>query len=327
MKFRTDYQPEKSTLGLSPKLPVICVGSCFSDNITNRMRHSLWDAVNPLGTLFNPLSIANAINLMIFDDNWEESFESSVFYDGMKFRSWLFDSKLSSFKKEELLLAFKKTKKLFVETIEKGQSLCVTFGTSYCYYLKESKDFVVANCHKQHPDKFIRKRVSPEEILKVWKPLVNKVKNLYPKLKIVLTVSPVRHLKDGFAGNSISKAGLLLAVNELSTVYDFCEYFPAFEILNDDLRDYRFYASDLIHPSESAIDYIWEIFKQTFLSPEDIKLLETGLEIFKGLSHRPLPDASETVSEQYLRQEEERIARLKTKAEYLLALNPNALKP
>ncbi|MDE6681796.1 MAG: GSCFA domain-containing protein, partial [Muribaculaceae bacterium] len=126
------------------------------------------------------------------------------------------------------------------------------------------------------------------EITGMWVELCRKIKESYPRLQIVFTVSPVRHLKDGFTANSRSKAILQLAVEEICNELEFCSYFPAYEILNDDLRDYRFYASDLAHPSEMAIDYIWEIFKETYLNEEGKALLKEGEKIVKGYGHRPL---------------------------------------
>ena len=153
---------------------------------------------------------------------------------------------------------------------------------------------------------FERFRLSVDEIADRWINLCEKIKTLYPQLEIIFTVSPVRHLKDGFIGNMRSKAILLLATEKIANKVSYCHYFPAYEIINDDLRDYRFYAYDLTHPSQEAIEYIWEIFKDTFLDQAGKELLKEGEKIFKGYCHRPLIATEEEKSE-YKKKMEKRI--------------------
>ncbi|MDE7414007.1 MAG: GSCFA domain-containing protein [Muribaculaceae bacterium] len=292
MKFRTEYTPRPAAFSLSPLCPVVMLGSCFSENIAGCMRNSLWDAVNPCGTLYNPVSIANALELFLFSESFEDDAESSLFLhtDGF-WHSFLFDSKVCRMSKEETLSAIEERRKLINEKLKDAQALFITFGTSIVYALKDPQRFspgIVSNCHKLPSDRFSRFRMSVSEIANLWIGLAEKIRNLFPGLNIVFTVSPVRHLKDGFEGNSHSKAVLLLAVEEICETLPFCSYFPAYEILNDDLRDYRFYSSDLTHPSTQAVDYIWQLFKDTYINKEGLILLTEGEKLMKGYKHCPL---------------------------------------
>lgn len=201
----------------------------------------------------------------------------------------------------------------------------ITFGTSWCYFLADREDYVVANCHKQPQSLFRRERVNVAEIVKVWGEMVTMLKERYPQLEIVFTVSPVRHLKDGFVGNMRSKAVLLLAIEELCRSYEWCHYFPAYEIVNDDLRDYRFYASDLAHPSEEAVEYIWEVFRATYLDPSGEAILKEGESILRGWEHRPLPTSAREPSAQLLAKEEARLAAILRRHEALLLQHPAML--
>lgn len=286
MKFRTQYSPEKGDLVLDPEKPVVFVGSCFSQNIASVMREHSWDSFLPFGTLYNPLSISLAIDLFCDIEKGKERFETSLYqYNGI-WNSSFFDSSFSSVRKEDCLEEFISRQNQFIHSINQGKILIVTFGTSICYFDTATSE-VVGNCHKLPSQNFYRRRLSIEEIVVNWKYLIEDLSRRFPGLNIIFTVSPVRHLKDGFTGNSHSKAVLQLAVEEICNSNFTCHYFPAYEILNDDLRDYRFYASDLCHPSEEAIEYIWENFIETYLDQRGKKLLEEGLRQMKSANHRP----------------------------------------
>ena len=286
MKFRTEYQPQKADFTLSPEKPVVLAGSCFSQNIASKMKDHLWDAVNSFGTLYNPSSIYHAIEMMLDEEQGVKRFVDSLFYADGLWNSYMFDSSFSSKDKEDCVKEFQIRQEEFLSKIVSGKVLIITFGTSICYYLRED-DVPVGNCHKLPSRLFDRKRLSIQEISILWNSLIKKLKARIPDIKIIFTVSPVRHLKDGFTGNARSKAILLLAAEGMCNSNESCVYFPSFEILNDDLRDYRFYASDLVHPSEEAIDYIWEIFKDVFLEEEGKLYLAEGLKKVKSANHRP----------------------------------------
>ncbi len=307
MKFRTEYEVRKAPFVLDTTRPVVLLGSCFANNIGKKMRSSLWEAENLLGTLYNPLSIAAALKAVLAPDA-EMKLEDSLFEAGDLWRSWLFDSGLAAEKASDVEDAFKERRRRLVEMFDRGEVVFVTFGTSWCYYLEDGR--LVANCHKQPAKLFTRRRLTITEIVDEWRSLIERLRQRWPVLKIVFTVSPVRHLKDGFEGNKRSKAILLLAVEELCGSIDDCYYFPAYEIVNDDLRDYRFYASDLTHPSDEAVDYIWEIFQKSYLDEAGISRLKEGESIVKGLNHRPLPNATQAPSAKMLGRERERIEAL-----------------
>lgn len=291
MKFRTEYFPPKSELRLTPQIPVLTVGSCFAENIAVKMRESLWDACNPVGTLFNPLSIAKVVNLALKDKEYDETDRMTFKSDGV-WHSWLFGTKFSALAKENLIQEIDKSLQSFRNSLGNAQALIVTFGTANCYFLPGVEEKVVANCHKMPAATFVRRRMSVCEIVETWIRLCDILHIRYPELKILFSVSPVRHLKDGFIENARSKATLVLAVEEICLKKEYCYYFPAYEVLTDDLRDYRFYASDLVHPSEEGIEYIWEIFKKTYLDEKDIVLLKQGYDLNMRAGHRfLLPEA------------------------------------
>lgn len=289
MQFRSEYKAEKGEFLLDVERPVVLLGSCFSENIAGRMRACLWLAENPLGTLYNPMSIARTLAVTLgIDCDSDSEFRSTLFEGNGINHSWLFDSKLSSVNREECLQRFEEKRTALDTLLRQAEAIFVTFGTAWCYYLAEQKDYPVANCHKMPADMFTRRRLSVDEIVDCWGPLVGKLKARYPQLKIIFTVSPVRHVKDGLHGNQLSKATLQLAVEQLCTSIDYCSYFPAYEILMDDLRDYRFYASDLVHPSEQGVEYIWEKFKETYLDSAGEARLRAGEKECKRRSHRPI---------------------------------------
>ena len=286
MKFRTEYTAEKSKFSLDPSKPVVLAGSCFSQNIAAMMTQHGWEGLNLSGTLYNPVSIFNALDMFLDASNGRNRFEDSLFEDKGIWSSWWFDSSFSSLRKEDCVEEFLLRQKKFHEALSQGNTLLITLGTSICYYT-EADENPVGNCHKQPSAMFFRRRLEIDEILEKWKPLHEKLQRDFPGIHIVFTVSPVRHLKDGFSGNARSKAVLMLAIEKICDSYDDCIYFPAFEILNDDLRDYRFYASDLLHPSDEGIEYIWQKFIDTFLDKDGIRLLAEGAAKFKSLNHRP----------------------------------------
>ena len=287
MKFRTEYTASAAPFALDPSKPVVLTGSCFSQNMAQKMNDHLWTALNPLGTLYNPFSIGKALELMLMPSQKADSeFKDSLFFFNGIWNSELFDSSFSSRQQEDCLKEFRHTRQVFIDNLQSGEALIVTFGTAICYFTSE-KEWPVGNCHKQPAKLFTRRRLSTTEIVSYWQHLIEKLLDRIPNLKIIFTVSPVRHLKDGFTGNACSKATLQLAVEEICNKFPSCHYFPAFEILTDDLRDYRFYASDLVHPSEEAIEYLWMTFLDTFIDAEGKELLERGARIMKARMHRP----------------------------------------
>lgn len=299
MKFRTEYKPTRSTLTLDPTRPIVLVGSCFAANIAAKMRECMWEAFNGVGTLYNPMSIAKVLELMIFGEDYSKKLEASLFDSEGRVHSWLFDSHFSALSREGCLQIIDESRVELLNALSRAQALIVTFGTSWIYSLqggiidtdiaqKQVDEYVVANCHKMPAAIFNRRRVSVDEITHIWIPLCHRIKQIYPHLTIIFTVSPVRHLKDGFEGNTLSKATLHLAIDKICNNVPGVIYFPAYELLCDDLRDYRFYASDLVHPSDMAVEYIWEVFCNTFIDDKGMIRLKEGNREYKRLNHRPI---------------------------------------
>lgn len=288
MKFRTEYEARPERVLINPEEAAVLIGSCFTDYIGARMKKCRWRAYpNVTGTLFNPSSIAKIMRLAASGENIMAPVDESLAQRGEFWVSWLSDSSCTTYSREE-------TKERVVGNIlslrnllSEARTLIVTFGTAWIYELQERPDYIVANCHKFPAANFMRRRLTIKEITEEWNGLLALLAKNYPELRIIFTVSPVRHLKDGFEGNSRSKAILQLACEEICAANPQTDYFPSFEIMNDDLRDYRFYGPDLVHPSDMAVDYIWEKFQQRYLSEASRRLLAEGEKLTKRLNHRP----------------------------------------
>lgn len=289
MKFRTEFVARRCGELLNPEESVVLLGSCFTDYIGERMRECRWRAFpNTLGSLYNPSSIAKILRLLCTGgDIYDATIESITQRDEL-FVSWLTDSHNNTYTIEGTAHnVFYKLLRLSNQ-LHKAHTLIVTFGTAWVYELRERPGYIVSNCHKFPADTFIRRRLTIQEIVEEWNELLKLIDKRYPQLKVIFTVSPVRHLKDGFEENSRSKAILQLACEEICRDNERADYFPAYEIVNDDLRDYRFYASDLVHPSQEAVDYIWEKFQDCYLSKESRALLAEGEKVTKRLNHKPI---------------------------------------
>lgn len=290
MQFRTEYIPKASHIRLDPRKETILIGSCFADNIGRLMRQSLWNAaVNPCGTLFNPVSMACVMRLALGLVNADSPWKGT---DGI-WRSWDFPTQFADLTSDGCALKCHQAITSLRSRLINGDTLIATFGTSIVYAIGDNRR-IVANCHKQPAGMFHRTHTGVQEIVALWRSLVTDIRRLNPNMKIIFTVSPVRHIKEGFVENSRSKATLLLACEELCRSLEGCDYFPAYEIMNDDLRDYRFYTSDMAHPSPEAEEYIFSQFTKTFLCPEDRLLLEQGRALTRRHIHRPLIPDSET---------------------------------
>ena len=291
MKLQTvvDIAPSKWKIGYEDC--ILLLGSCFSDEIGAQMaQRYLQVTSNPFGTLYNPLSIAQAINyqLPVTKDQLP-----LVYHDGL-WHSMAHHGSFSRANKEEAEQAVRASIDHMQQALREATVVIVTFGTAWVYELVESqkskdKSQVVANCHKLPAESFTRRRLSVEEIVEAWKPILEQYKDKH----WLFTVSPIRHIKDGLHENQLSKATLLQAVETLITEYrtqstDRISYFPSYEIILDELRDYRFYADDLVHPSSMAINYVWERFVDTFCTNQTKNELVLQHKRWKHEHHIPL---------------------------------------
>lgn len=282
--FQTQIDIPHSAVEIMYESRVMTLGSCFSDNIGRKMANAYFQTdINPFGVLYNPVSILNSIELILQNKRFttEDLFENNSIW-----QSFSHSSLFSDISAEGCLN--KINDRLLASSLAFQQTnfLLITFGTAWVFEEKESGS-VVSNCHKLPANRFVRRRLSVDEIVSGYKALLLKLQALLPNLHIIFTVSPIRHFKDGAHENNLSKSTLLLAIAEIQEQFQQVHYFPAYEIQLDELRDYRFYASDMMHPSDVAVDYIWSRFSETYFSPETIQLMKELEQLNAGLSHRP----------------------------------------
>ncbi len=285
MKFRTIIPVPLYPFKISLKNHLFFMGSCFSEHFAHFFQERRFKANdNPFGILFNPLSIAFALDLMTGNRVLSEHFFQ--YFDG-KWISFVHHGKFSHPDKEVFLSNIHHELSEAQESIQQTDYLFITLGTSY-YYFHREKQMVVANCHKVPAAAFEKKCANIQQITEAFKPFFAWRNLSNPSLKIIFTVSPVRHLADGFHENQLSKSILHLAVKELMEQYKDVYYFPSYEIFNDDLRDYRFYDKDLCHPSPQGIEYVEEIVLQSFFDEPTVQQIKIIEKENKQLQHRPL---------------------------------------
>lgn len=285
MKLQTivDIKPSEWKIGYEDK--ILMLGSCFSDEIGRQMEERKMQVTcNPFGTLYNPLSIAQAIHMT--------GLPELVEYDGL-WHSMAHHGSFSRATKEEAEKAVADSVETMQRALEEATVVIVTFGTAWVYELSaisHQPSVIVGNCHKMPEKWFSRRRLTVEEIVEAWQPILAQ----YADKKWLFTVSPIRHIRDGLHENLVSKATLLMAVERLvesqkSKVES--RYFSSYEIVMDELRDYRFYADDLVHPSSMAVEYIWERFCETFCTSQTINAMHLAHKEWKFAHHRPLHEA------------------------------------
>lgn len=291
MNLRTSVELPAGLFRMKHADHLMLLGSCFAAEMGERLLNTKFRCnVNPYGVIYNPLSISVALReieagkiygteeLFLFRELWHSPMHHGDF---------------SSSDKEKVLENINTRLREAHAAFSQLDYLLLTFGTAWVYESKESGR-VVSNCHKQPEAKFTRRKLSVDEIVFDYRNLLSDVLLRNPKLKVLFTVSPIRHVRDGLHANNLSKATLLLAVEQLQTLFpEHAFYFPAYELLLDELRDYRFYADDMAHPSKLAVDYVWERFVHSCLSADALRIMEESENIRKMLSHKPFHPASE----------------------------------
>ena len=283
--FRTILSTPDYPFTVDLKTSVLSIGSCFAEHMGTRLKHNKAHILqNPFGILYNPLSIARCLESGLSPSN--DFSEVLVAYDGL-WHSFDHHGSFSTSEEKEFLHTINASHVRLYQFLKSTQLLICTFGTSHVYYHKES-GIPVANCHKIPAKAFDRKMLMADEIVDKYSDLFARLSNQNPSMQILLSVSPVRHLKDGIISNQFSKAQLITACHILCQRFDFCHYFPAYEWIMDDLRDYRFYAQDMIHPTSLAIDYIWKHFMTGLFTEGYIQFIDELEKIHTSLAHRPL---------------------------------------
>ena len=288
-------------------------GSCFADNIGKKLIENKFRCdMNPCGTLYNPMSIATAIKQLIAG---KEYTSADLSYGNDLWFSYMHHSSFSSSDCETCLMQINSRISESRNSLLKANWMIFTWGSAWVYRLNSNQQ-VVGNCHKMPDRTFTRSRLKVEEIVTTYKELIHSIRSLNPNINFLFTVSPIRHAKDGMHGNQLSKSTLLLAIDQICNECSACQYFPSYEIMMDELRDYRFYADDMLHPTPLAINYIWECFAEACLTAETKSYLQEWEKIKKGLAHRPFNVESDA-HQRFLREILLKIERLQEKMPYL----------
>jgi hypothetical protein len=291
MEFRTQVAIPAPAFDFSYQDDVMLLGSCFAEHIGTKLDDAKFAVdVNPFGILYNPASVASSLKALLHPAAFSpgELFE----HEGL-FHSFAHHSRFSAPSPEESADKINRRLLASAANLGKASRLILTFGTAFVYRLKSTGQ-LVSNCHKLPDKMFVREILSVDAIRAEWNTLLLSLWEQNPDIKLLFTVSPVRHWKDGAHQNQLSKATLLLAIDALQKKYpERIAYFPAYEMMMDELRDYRFYAGDMLHPSPVAIDYIWECFTRHCLARESQAILKEWSAIQKAMNHKPFQPQSE----------------------------------
>ncbi len=290
MKFRTEINISPSLQKITYNNKSLFIGSCFTENIGNQMQKLKFPSmVNPFGILYNPLSINTCLQRLIAAKPYNSD---ELHHFNEQWHSWAHHGHFSHKNQNTCLQNINQELKTASIFLKQADFLLLTLGTAFVYQWKESGE-IVANCHKIPQKQFDHYRISVKDIVEVLSPTLKQIQQLNPKLQIIFTLSPIRHWKNGAIDNQLSKATLLVAIHELKAKLKKVNYFPAYEIMMDDLRDYRFYESDMLHPTSTAIDYIWGKFQEAYFDQQTGKLKERIEKILNAKNHRPRNPNSE----------------------------------
>jgi GSCFA family len=294
MNFRTTFSIDPSKNKISYDTPVMLIGSCFASELGTRMAEGKMKVlINPSGTVYNPVSIGNTIDIILENRVFTEN--DLYKYKGINL-SFSHYTDFSSETPSEAIDKINSATRTANNFLKQARFLFITFGTARVYRFKES-DKIVSNCHKLPSSFFSREMLTVEEIYSNWNETLTRLHSFNNDIRIIFTISPVRHWKDGAHGNQLSKSILFLSVEKLLE-YPFVEgYFPAYELLMDDLRDYRYYSDDMIHPSNKAIEYIWNAFAECYITPETLNFWKEIRGITRARDHHILTDSSAGIND------------------------------
>lgn len=278
---------------------VLLIGSCFSENIGKKLEYFKFQNLqNPFGILFHPKAIEN---LIVNTTNNKEYSDEDIFFHNEHWHCFDSHSKLSNPSKDDLLNDLNNNIKSTNKQLHNSTHIVITLGTAWAYRFANTNK-IVANCHKVPQKQFEKELLSIDEICQSLKNIVTSIESINKNASVIFTVSPVRHLKDGFVENTQSKAHLIAAIHNIlnlkpSIFNSDSFYFPSYELMMDELRDYRFYSEDMIHPNQTAINYIWERFKMVWISEGVFKTMESIKMVQKGMLHKPFNQNSEAHQE------------------------------
>ncbi len=309
MQLQTQIPFEASKAPINYESRLVLLGSCFSEHMGAKLAYYHFRSLqNPLGILFHPMAIENLIDRAVHEKSYTAE---EVFFANERWHCWDAHSNLSSETEVKLLEKLNAALAATFQQVRQATHILITLGTAFAYRHME-RDETVANCHKIPQTAFSKQLLSVASISKSLENIVEIVQSINEKVQFVFTVSPVRHLKDGFVANQRSKAHLISAIHDVlenDGIAPDASYFPSYELQMDELRDYRFYASDMVHPNQVAVEYIWEKFKQVYITEEAQTTMEKVETIQKGLAHRAFnPDSVQ--HQQFLKSLEAKIAYL-----------------
>ena len=292
MNFTTKIPIPQNPNTIDYNSKIVSLGSCFAENMGDKLCYYKFQTqVNPFGIIFNPFSIEKLIERVVLQRFFTKD---DLFFFNERWHCYEVHSELSDADAEVVLSKLNRILSDTQKQLQQATHIIITYGTSWVYRHIETNG-IVANCHKVPQKQFSKELLSIDSIQKSIQNTVSLIATLNPKCNFIFTVSPVRHLKDGFVENQVSKAHLIAAIYATTnTKQQTLNYFPSYEIMMDELRDYRFYADDMMHPSSMAIDYIWERFAATQIDASAITTMELVQTIQKGLAHRPFNPNSES---------------------------------
>ena len=292
MKLQTKIKIDSLERKISFNNQIMSFGSCFSDEIGNKLNDLGFNIINnPFGVLYNPISIAHSLEFCKSNQIFEEKdiIIRDPYSKTPSYTSFYHHGSFARYSKEEFLSNANNKLEIAKTAYKNSRFFLITLGTSWVFRHLES-NIIVSNCHKHQAKEFIRERLKVKEIVTILSPIIKESLNHsnddIPQW--IFTVSPIRHLKDGLHGNEISKATLLLAIEQLCEEYSNVHYFPSYEIMMDELRDYRFYNEDMIHPTPQAVNYIWENFKEYAINPDEFQRIKIAEKNIRINAHRPI---------------------------------------
>lgn len=307
MNFTTKIPITKSTHPVDYSAQMISLGSCFADNIGSKFQYFKFQiATNPFGIIFNPIAIESLVSRVVHHRKFTDD---DIFFYNDLWHCFEVHSALSHPDKDFFLTNLNQILEEINILLTKSTHILITYGTSWVYRNIVTKK-VVANCHKVPQNQFEKEILSVETIEKSIQNTIDLVRSINPYCNFIFTISPVRHIKDGFVENQRSKAHIITAIHNVQCTLQHSIYFPSYEIMMDELRDYRFYAEDMLHPNQTAIDYIWERFVESHINEASCSIMEEVASIQKGLAHRPL-NPNTTTHQQFLNKLNEKIIKIK----------------
>jgi hypothetical protein len=296
MNFHLAFTPKPFATTIHHQQKLLLIGSCFTENMGAKLKQHKFEVLeNPNGILFNPMSITKSVSAYLQNKQYTAD---ELFYQNESWNSWEHHSRFSHPDKEQCLQGINESQQRAHGFLKNADWLLLTLGSAFAYTLVTGSSAgvqgsVVANCHKVPTDKFNKKLLSVEDVTFALEQMLTELKIANPSIKIIFTISPVRHLRDGFVENNRSKATLIQAVHALVEKEADRFYFPAYELVIDDLRDYRFYAEDMVHPNYAATNYVWEKFVDACIDEPTRKLMAEINVINAAKSHKPFHPTSQ----------------------------------